>query len=117
MLNPSTLAVTTVFVVVQPLDMRLGIEGLSQRIQNALCMTPCDGRMFVLSNRARTRLKLLVWDGTGVWLCARRLHKGHFVWPCGDEAVFEMSAQQWEWLISGVDWQRLGASAPAHWRV
>ena len=112
-----SLEVATVFVVVEALDMRLGIEGLSQRIQNSLGKTPCDGSVYIFSNRARTRLKILVWDGTGVWLCMRRLHRGCFVWPRGDETLFEMNVQQWQWLVAGVDWLRLSALPPAHWRV
>jgi transposase len=45
------------------------------------------------------------------------LHRGHFIWPGADSAVCSLSAEQWRWLVTGVDWQRLSASAPAHWRV
>jgi transposase len=106
-----------VWLVVEPIDMRAGIDGLSQRIQNALGRSPCDGSAYAFRNRRLNRLKLLVWDGTGVWLCHRRLHQGHFIWPRADTVVFTLTAAQWQWLITGVDWQRLGAAAPAHWRV
>lgn len=105
------------WLVREPTDMRLGIDGLSARIQNRLGRAPCDGSVFAFSNRARTRVKLVVWDGTGVWLCQRRLHQGRFAWPQGEAASFTLSAAQWAWLITGVQWQRLGAPAPAHWRV
>ncbi len=106
-----------VWLVVEPIDMRAGIDGLSQRIQNTLGRSPCDGSAYAFRNRRLNRLKLLVWDGTGVWLCHRRLHQGHFIWPRADAAVFTLSAAQWQWLVSGVDWKRLEAPAPAHWRV
>jgi hypothetical protein len=61
--------------------MRAGIDGLSQRIQDSLGRTPCDGSAYAFRNRRQNRLKLLIWDGTGVWLCQRRLHRGHFTWP------------------------------------
>jgi hypothetical protein len=64
--------------------MRTGIDGLSQRIQNTLGRSPCDGSAYAFHNHRRTRIKLLVWDGTGVWLCHRRLHRGHFIWPRSD---------------------------------
>jgi transposase len=63
------------------------------------------------------RLELLAWDGTGVWLAQRRLHGGHFIWPAADSAVCTLTAERWRWLVSGVDWQRLSAGAPAHWGV
>ena len=97
--------------------MRAGIDGLSLRIQNLLGKSPCDGNAYAFRNRRLTRLKLVIWDGTGVWLCHRRLHRGHFVWPTADTATVTLNARQWEWLITGVEWQRLDAPAPVHWRV
>ena len=108
---------TQVWLVVEPIDMRAGIDGLSQRIQNTLGRSPCDGAAYAFRNQQLNRIKLLVWDGTGVWLCNRRLHRGRFVWPRADTPVFHLSARQWQWLITGVDWQRLEAAPLAHWRV
>ena len=70
-----------IWLVVDAVDMRGGIESLSQRIQNLLGRSPCDGTAYAFRNRRATRIKLLIWDGTGVWLCQRRLHRGRFVWP------------------------------------
>ena len=106
-----------VWLVVEPVDMRGGIDALSQQIQNLLGRTPCDGRAYVFRNRRGNRIKLLVWDGTGVWLCQRRLHQGHFVWPQTNTASVTLNARQWAWLVTGVDWRRLEAPAPVHWRV
>jgi transposase len=112
-----SLAPEQVFLVLEPTDMRGGAERLSQRIQAALGRSPCDGTAYAFTNRRRTRLKLLVWDGTGVWLCQRRLHRGHFVWPVAGETTCVLEAGQWHWLTQGVDWQRLSAAPPAHWQV
>jgi DNA-binding CsgD family transcriptional regulator len=49
--------------------MRTGIDGLSLHGQQALGRPPCDGTAYVFANRRRTRLKLVCWDGTGVWMC------------------------------------------------
>jgi transposase len=106
-----------VWLVVEAIDMRTGIDGLSQRIQNALGRSPCDGSAYAFRNRRSNRLKLLVWDGTGVWLCQRRLHRGHFIWPDAESAAYTLTTTQWRWLITGIDWHRLEAPAPAHWRV
>ena len=114
---PVAPAAHTVWLVVEPIDMRSGIDGLSLRIQNSLGRSPCDGSAFAFRNRRNNRLKLLVWDGTGVWLCQRRLHRGQFTWPNVNTPAFQLSAHQWQWLIAGVDWQRLNAPHPVHWRV
>jgi transposase len=110
-------APSQVWLVVEAVDMRAGIDGLSLRIQNTLGRSPCDGTAYAFRNRRQNRIKLLVWDGTGVWLCHRRLHRGHFIWPRSNATVFTLSCTQWQWLIAGVEWQRLSARAPAHLRV
>ena len=51
----------------------------------------------------------------GVWLCQRRLHQGLFHWPLAGETVCMLSANAWQWLVAGVEWQRLQATQPAHW--
>lgn len=106
-----------VWLVIDTIDMRAGIDGLSLRIQHTLGRSPCDGSAYAFRNRRGNRIKLLVWDGTGVWCCQRRLHRGHFTWPTSTERSVSLSVSQWHWLITGVDWQRLDAPAPAHWRV
>lgn len=79
--------------------------------------TPGSGEAYAFCNRHRNRLKWVVWDGTGVWLCQRRLHEGRFVWPeSPDDAVLTLPEAQWRWLIAGVDWRRLSASANLEWR-
>jgi transposase len=106
-----------IWLAVAPVDLRRGIDGLSSIVQQALGHSPCAGSAFVFRNRAGNRLKLLLWDGNGVWLCQRRLHCGHFVWPRAHDACFSITEAQWQWLIAGADWQRLSALPPADWQV
>ena len=102
-----------VWLAVAPVDMRIGIDGLSLQVQQTLGRAPCAGTAYAFSNR----LELIYWDGNGVWLCQRRLHRGHFVWPQPGDDVCELTDEQWQWLISGVDWQRLSTRAPGHWQL
>ena len=104
-------------LAVEPVDMRMGIDGLSLQIQQALGRSPCDGTAYAFRNRSGNRIKLLVWDGTGVWLCVRRLHQGRFTWPRSTDAVCTLSAAEWQWLIQGVDWRRLQAKPQDAWQV
>ncbi len=106
-----------VWLAVEPVDMRLGIDGLSLKVQQALRRAPCDGSAYAFRNRNSNRIKLLIWDGTGVWLCQRRLHRGHFIWPATTDVTLALTPEQWHWLTAGVDWQRLTAKPPAHWHV
>ena len=103
-----------IWLAVAPVDMRFGADGLSLHVQQALRASPGDGSAYLFRNKRGNRLKLLVWDGNGVWLCQRRLHRGHFAWPKPGDALFALTPGQWEWLVAGVDWQRLSAAPPGH---
>ena len=103
-----------IWLAVEPVDMRRGIDGLSLIVQQTLDHSPCAGSAFVFCNRAGNRIKVLLWDGTGVWLCQRRLHQGRFVWPKSGDGCFTLTQAQWEWLVACVDWRRLSALPPAH---
>lgn len=107
----------SIWLAVESVDMRRGIDGLSMLVQESLVQeslahAPCAGSAFVFCNRAGNRIKVLLWDGTGVWLCQRRLHQGKFVWPKSDERCFVLTPARWNWLIAGVNWQRLSALPP-----
>lgn len=106
MLSPSGWYLATV-----PIDLRCGADRLLLLVQ-ALTGDTQTGGAYVFRNRAGTRIRVLLADATGVWLCTRRLHRGRFVWPRPGESVFEVSRQQFEWLCAGVDWQRLSAVKP-----
>ena len=99
------------------MDLRRGIDGLSQWCQQSLGQSPGAGSAFIFRNRTGLRIKVLLWDGNGVWLYCRRLHQGHFVWPKSNESCWHITVAEWQWLIAGVDWQRLSALPPAHLQV
>jgi Transposase and inactivated derivatives len=106
-----------IWLVWEPVDMRAGIDRLSGWIQESLARSPCDGTAYVFRNRSGNRMKLLLWDGNGVWLCQRRLHRGKFVWPREGERVHTLDQEQWKWLIAGVDWTRANTRPDTLWRV
>jgi transposase len=108
-------APANIWLAVKPVDMRKGIDGLSVIIQEALGQAPGSGSAFIFRNLSGNRLKVIIWDGNGVWLCHRRLHKGGFVWPSTQAASFSLTVEQWHWLITGVDWRRLSATPQAEW--
>ncbi len=67
----------------------------------------------MFANRRATRLKVLVYDGAGIWLCTRRLQDGRRVWPQDDRGDLHLSAEQWGWLAAGLPWQRMTAHRTA----
>ena len=70
-----------VFVALEPCDLRKGFGGLQALVSERLGEDLRQGALFVFSNRRHTRLKILFWDGTGVWLLVKRLEEGTFSWP------------------------------------
>lgn len=76
MLNVS--AATRVFVALAPADLRQSFNGLSAAVGRQLQQDPLSGHLFVFTNRGLNRVKVLYWDGSGLWVCAKRLEKGRF---------------------------------------
>ena len=94
---------TRIFVAVAPVDFRRGFDGLSAHVQNVLTQQVLDGGLFVFTNRRRTRLRLLWFDGTGSWLATKRLEAGVFSWPQDDGASVGLRAEQLSALITGLE--------------
>jgi len=101
------LKVTGWWVATMPVDLRCGIDRLLVLVGSVLGRDARDGGAYVFRNRAGTRLKVLCVDGQGVWLCVRRLHEGTFHWPRAGEGAWTLTAEEFGWLVAGVDWQRL----------
>ena len=98
-------AAIRIFVAVQPLDMRKQFNGLWSAAQEQLHEDPKSGAVFCFINKTRTRLKLLYWDGTGVWVLAKRLEKGRFSWPAPtmDRTKLLLAPEAFALLIGGVE--------------
>ena len=74
MISPAT----RVYLARGVTDMRMGFNGLYGCVTRLLERDPLSGHLFVFCNRRRTRLKILFWDGSGLWVCAKRLERGCF---------------------------------------
>jgi transposase len=74
-----------VYVAIAPCDMRKSFDGLCAQVRNHLKSDPTSGAAYLFSNRKRSMIKILYWDGTGLWVVAKRLEKGTFRWPKASE--------------------------------
>ena len=73
-----------IFVAVEPVDFRKGIDGLCRLCLELGPADPFSGALFLFRNRRATSVRLLAYDGQGFWLCMKRLSKGRFrYWPSG----------------------------------
>ncbi|WP_297388973.1 IS66 family insertion sequence element accessory protein TnpB [Acidiferrobacter sp.] len=105
-----------VLVAIEPVDFRVGIDGLAQRCRAVLHEDPFQGTVFVFRSRSHTAIKLLVYDGQGYWLCHKRLSQGRFrYWPqASDGVVSAVLAHEVQVLLSAGDPTQ--SHAPPHWR-
>lgn len=95
-----------ILIALTPCDMRRGYDGLLGLVSQQLMEDVRTGTLFVFTNKSRTRLKVLYWDGSGLWLMAKRLEKGTFCWPQSPEAAdlkLQLSATAFAMLTDGVD--------------
>lgn len=99
--------------------MRKGFEGLYGLVRDRLACEPLSGHIFVFSNAQRNRLKLLFYDGSGLWVCAKRLERGRFRWPKAEGAKVLLNHHELTLLLDGIDlietrrraWRRISTAA------
>ena len=96
-----------VFVAVEPVDFRRGIDGLARVCRAELGHDPFGGCVFVFRNRRGTSVKLLAYDGQGFWLCQKRLSQNRFrFWPTGSPGeTLTLEAHELYVLLSGGDFE------------
>jgi transposase len=91
-------------------DLRKSFEGLCDLVTNQFKEDPLSGHLYVFANRKKNRIKLLYFDGTGVWVCAKRLGKGRFAWPKTNESgALRILAEELTLLLSGIDLEKTRA--------
>ena len=96
-------------MAVEPLDMRAGVNTALGRVVKVFGEARAH-HAYLFANRRANRMKVLVHDGVGIWLAARRLHQGRFFWPGlrhGTEVALD--AEQLQALVLGLPWQRVGS--------
>jgi transposase len=96
---------TRIYLAAGATDMRKGFEGLYGLARDRLMSEPLSGHVFVFANGQRNRLKLLFWDGSGLWVCAKRLEKGRFHWPevKENQSKVTLTHEELMLLLGGID--------------
>jgi transposase len=98
-----------ILVATQPVDFRCGHQALALIVQNTLRLDPHPGLTVMFRSKRGDRLKILVWDGTGMVLIYKVLEQGSFAWPKVQDGVMRLSRAQFEALFEGLDWRRMMA--------
>jgi transposase len=103
--------IDAVWLAVEPMDMRAGTETALARVVRVFGEARAH-HAYLFANRRATRIKLLVHDGIGIWLGARRLHQGRFIWASAEsEPRLTITMEQLQALVIGLPWCRIGALA------
>ena len=99
--------VDALWLAVEPLDLRAGTEAALARVV-AVFGAARPHHAYLFANKRANRMKVLVHDGIGVWLAARRLNSGKFVWPRDATGTLTLTREQFDVLVLGLPWQRIG---------
>ena len=107
----------TINVCLDPVDFRMGINGLSVLIESSLKYDPFSRNLFCFTNKRRTQVKVLYWERSGFCLWLKRLEEERFKWPSylrpvGDgqaqrPPVAKLTPEQLRWLLDGLDLKHL----------
>lgn len=94
----------TVWALGEPADLRKGFDGLAGLVGTALARDPLSGDCFLFVSRNRRRAKVLLWDGTGLCIYAKRLERGRFAAPwCREGEVFRLTMSELALFLEGSD--------------
>jgi transposase len=96
---------TKIYLAAGATDMRKGFDGLYGLVRDRLELEPLSGHVFLFSNAQRNRMKLIYWDGSGLWVCAKRLERGCFRWPRAEagQTKIVLSHEEMALLVGGID--------------
>jgi len=96
---------TKIYLAAGATDMRKGFDGLYALVRDRLELEPLSGHVFLFSNAERNRMKLIYWDGSGLWVCAKRLERGCFRWPRAEagQTKIVLSHEEMALLVGGID--------------
>jgi transposase len=103
-----------VYVALEPCDMRKSFNGLATVVRERLEADPLCGAAFLFTNKRRNLIKILYWDGTGLWVVSKRLERGTFSWPKdieGGRRRLAIKATALAMLTDGIDLKN-GMSRP-----
>ena len=98
-----------ILIATKPVDFRCGHNALALIVQTELKLDPHSGVTVVFRSKRGDRLKILVWDGTGLVMTYKRLEETTFTWPPVTDGVMTLNRAQYEALFAGLDWRKVKA--------
>ncbi len=114
--SPPTIGDITIYLAQEPVDFRLGINGLSVLVEATLRFDPFSRNLFCFTNKRRNQIKVLYWQRSGFCLWQKRLEEEKFKWPIhlapldsetARPPVVTLDEDQFLWLLDGLDLKHL----------
>jgi len=96
-----------IMVASEPIDFRKGLDGMVAVVQRHLFFDPFAGDLFVFRSKRSDRIKIVAWDGTGLFLFYKRLEQGRFTWPPIRQGTITLTTAQFAMLLEGLDWTKV----------
>jgi transposase len=98
-----------ILLATNPVDFRKGAHSLAALAAEALGADPFSGAVLVFRSRRADRVKILVWDGSGLVLVWKQLEASAFRWPAIVDGVLRLTPVEFAALFDGIDWRRVQA--------
>lgn len=98
-----------IYLATKPVDFRKGMDGLASLVQNNFDLNPFSGAIFIFRSKRADRMKVIVWDGTGLVMTYKRIEGKGFEWPKIVDGMISLNKSQFEALFEGLDWKRVTA--------
>ena len=99
-----------ILLATQPVDFRKGAHSLAALAAEVLGAAPFSGAVLVFRSRRADRIKILLWDGSGLVLVWKQLEGGAFRWPPVLDGVLRLTPVEFAALFDGIDWRRVQAT-------
>lgn len=97
---------TRIWLAAGMTDMRCGFHGLAAKVQTVLDDNALEGNVFVFRGRRGDLIKVLWATADGLWILAKRLDHGRFVWPQATSGKVHLTSAQLSMLLEGIDWRQ-----------
>src|SRR3954452_20018870 len=103
-----------ILLATRPIDFRKGAHGLAALAQEILGEDPFSGTVIVYRAKRADRVKILVWDASGLVLVWKQMQQGSFRWPPIMDGALKLSSVEFAALVDGLDWSRVHETRRIH---
>lgn len=109
------MSLTQVYLYPQPIDFRKSFRGISAIVECELGHNPFAGHLYAFTNKQRNKIKCLFWENNGFVLYYKSLEEDKFIWPKDHDQLMNLTGQQINWLLDGLDISAMNGHKKLHY--